>query len=228
MALDIAAQIKQITQELPSGARLVAVSKYHPDEAIMEAYGAGQRVFGENHVQEMTGKYERLPKDIEWHFLGHLQTNKIKYIAPFVTLIHAIDSFKLLSEINKHAAKAGRCINCLLQLHIAQEETKFGFSFDECRELLKAGEWRSLQSVHLVGVMGMATNTDDEAQVAREFRSLKDFFDEVKSEYFADDAQFKEISMGMTHDYHIALANGSTLVRVGTKIFGERDYSKKF
>ena len=228
MASDIAAQIKQITQELPSGARLVAVSKYHPDEAIMEAYDAGQRLFGENHVQEMTGKFERLPKDIEWHFLGHLQTNKIKYIAPFVSLIHAIDSYKLLSEVNKYAEKAGRTINCLFQLHIAQEETKFGFSFDECRELLKAGEWSSLKNVHLSGVMGMATNTDDTKQVAREFQSLKGFFDEIKAAYFADDAQFKEISMGMTHDYHIALENGSTLVRIGTKIFGERDYSKKF
>ncbi len=227
MALDIAGQIKKIKEELPSGTRLVAVSKYHPDEAIMEAYGAGQRIFGENHVQEMTGKHERLPKDIEWHLIGHLQSNKIKYIAPFVAMIHSIDSFKLLVEVDKQAAKVGRTIDCLLQIHIAQEETKFGFSFDECREMLKAGEWRNLTHVHLSGVMGMATNTDHTEQVACEFQSLRVFFEEIKKEYFADDNLFKEISMGMTHDYPIAIENGSTLVRIGTKIFGERDYSQK-
>lgn len=227
MISDIAAQIKHITQELPSGSRLVAVSKYHPDESIMEAYNAGQRLFGENHVQEMVGKYERLPKDIEWHFLGHLQTNKIKYIVPFVSLVHAIDSYKLLAEIDKHAARVGRTINCLLQLHIAREETKFGFSFDECRELLRAGDWRSLHHIRLSGVMGMATNTDDSALVASEFRSLKSFFDELKTDYFDTDPYFKEISLGMTHDYHIVIDCGSTLVRIGTKIFGERDYSQK-
>lgn len=227
MISDIAAQIKEITQELPSGSCLVAVSKYHPDESILEAYNAGQRLFGENHVQEMVGKCERLPKDIEWHFLGHLQTNKIKYIVPFVSLIHAVDSYKLLTEIDKQATKAGRTINCLLQLHIAREETKFGFSFDECREMLRAGDWRSLHHIHLSGVMGMATNADDYVQVASEFRSLKSFFDELKVGYFDTDPHFKEISMGMTHDYHIALDCGSTLVRIGTKIFGERDYSQK-
>ena len=199
MISDIAAQIKEITQELPSGSCLVAVSKYHPDESILEAYNAGQRLFGENHVQEMVGKCERLPKDIEWHFLGHLQTNKIKYIVPFVSLIHAVDSYKLLTEIDKQAIKAGRTINCLLQLHIAREETKFGFSFDECREMLRAGDWRSLHHIHLSGVMGMATNTDDYVQVASEFRSLKSFFDELKVGYFDTDLHFKEISMGMTH-----------------------------
>lgn len=227
MTSDIAVRVTDITKELPAGTRLVAVSKYHPDEAIMEAYDAGQRLFGENHVQEMTGKHDRLPQDIEWHFLGHLQSNKIKYIVPYVALIHAIDTYKLLSEVNKQAAKVERRISCLLQLHIAQEETKFGFSFDECREMLSAGEWRNLTHVHIVGLMAMATNTDDSEQVNREFHSLKVFFDEVKDTYFADDADFKEISMGMTHDYPIAIANGSTLVRIGTKIFGERDYSKK-
>lgn len=226
MISDIATQISEITKELPSDSRLIAVSKFHPEEAIIEAYNAGQRLFGENHVQEMTEKYEHLPKDIEWHFLGHLQSNKIKYIVPYVAMIHSIDSYELLVEINKQAVKAGRIINCLLQLHIAKEMTKFGFSFDECRSMLDAGEWRKLSNIHLSGVMGMATNTNDTVQVAFEFQSLKVFFNELKSKYFTNDNSFKEISMGMTHDYSIALQNGSTLVRIGTKIFGERDYSK--
>jgi pyridoxal phosphate enzyme (YggS family) len=226
MISDIATQISEITKELPSNSRLIAVSKFHPEKAIIEAYDAGQRLFGENHVQEMTEKYEHLPKDIEWHFLGHLQSNKIKYIVPYVAMIHSIDSYKLLVEINKQAVKAGRIINCLLQLHIAKEITKFGFSFDECRSMLDAGEWRNLSNIHLSGVMGMATNTNDTVQVALEFQSLKVFFNELKSKYFTSDNSFKEISMGMTHDYSIALQNGSTLVRIGTKIFGERDYSK--
>lgn len=226
MATDIVSQITEITNNLPNGSRLVAVSKFHPDEAVMEAYNAGQRIFGENHVQEMVGKYERLPKDIQWHFIGHLQSNKIKYIVPFVSLIQSVDSFKLLCEIDKQASKAGRIVDCLLQIHIAQEETKFGFSFDECRQMLSLGEWRNLSHIHLCGVMGMATNTDNTTQVEKEFKSLKDFFDEVKISFFKADDTFKELSMGMTHDYQIALRNGSTLVRIGTKIFGERDYSK--
>ena len=220
----IGERIKEIRNELPEGVRLVAVSKFHPNEAIEEAYRAGQRIFGESKVQEMTAKYESLPKDIEWHFIGHLQTNKVKYIVPYVALIHGIDSYKLLAEVDKQAAKAGRRMNCLLQLHIAREETKFGFSFDECRQMLAEGQWRQLQHIRLCGLMGMATNTDNVEQIKEEFRSLSDFFREVKSTWFADDDAFCELSMGMSHDYHEAIAEGSTLVRVGSKIFGERIY----
>ena len=220
----IGERIKEIRNELPEGVRLVAVSKFHPNEAIEEAYRAGQRIFGESKVQEMTAKYESLPKDIEWHFIGHLQTNKVKYVVPYVALIHGIDSYKLLAEVDKQAAKAGRRVNCLLQLHIAREETKFGFSFDECRQMLAEGQWRQLQHIRLCGLMGMATNTDNVEQIKEEFRSLSNFFREVKSTWFADDDAFCELSMGMSHDYHEAIAEGSTLVRVGSKIFGERIY----
>lgn len=222
--MSITNHLKQVLAELPAGVRLVAVSKFHPNEAIEEAYAAGQRIFGESKVQEMTGKYESLPKDIEWHFIGHLQTNKIKYMAPFVSMIHGIDSYKLLAEVNKQAAKAGRVIDCLLQLHIAQEETKFGFSFDECRQMLSAGEWKSLANIRICGLMGMATHTDSEKQIEREFRSLHTFFNEVRKDFFADRPYFRELSMGMSHDYPLAVAEGSTLVRVGSKIFGERIY----
>ncbi len=220
----IGERIKEIRNELPEGVRLVAVSKFHPNEAIEEAYRAGQRIFGESKVQEMTAKYESLPKDIEWHFIGHLQTNKVKYIVPYVALIHGIDSYKLLAEVDKQAAKAGRRVNCLLQLHIAREETKFGFSFDECRQMLAEGQWRQLEHIRLCGLMGMATNTDNVEQIKEEFRSLSNFFREVKSTWFADDEAFCELSMGMSHDYHEAIDEGSTLVRVGSKIFGERIY----
>jgi pyridoxal phosphate enzyme (YggS family) len=222
--MSIASEIQQITAALPQGVRLVAVSKYHPCEAITQAYEAGQRVFGESKVQEMTAKHEALPKDIEWHFIGHLQTNKIKYMAPYVALIHGVDSFKLLAEIDRQAAKAGRIIPCLLQIHLAQEETKFGFSLEECRAMLQAGEWRNLTQVRLDGVMGMASNVDDEAQIRREFHTLRSFFEEVRAQYFAGEAHFKEVSMGMSHDYPIALEEGATLVRIGSKIFGERVY----
>lgn len=222
--MSIQANLKEVLSELPAGVRLVAVSKFHPNEALEEAYAAGQRIFGESHVQEMTQKYETLPKDIEWHFIGHLQTNKVKYMAPYVAMIHAIDSCKLLAEVNKQAAKANRVIPCLLQIHIAQEETKFGFSFDECREMLNAGEWKELKNIRLAGVMGMATNLDDAEQIKREFCSLNTFFKEIKQSYFTDSTSFKEISMGMSHDYPLAVETGSTLVRVGSKIFGERNY----
>ncbi len=222
--MQIAENIKKVLSELPAGVQLVAVSKFHPNEAIEEAYNAGQRVFGESKVQEMTAKYESLPKDIEWHFIGHLQTNKIKYIVPYVALIHGVDSYKLLTEINKQALKADRIVNCLLQLHIAAEETKFGFSYDECREMLAAGEWKDLKNVRICGLMGMATNTDNSEQIKAEFCSLSSFFQEVKSTYFADTKAFRELSMGMSHDYHEAITAGSTLVRVGSKIFGERNY----
>lgn len=220
----IAERIKEIQKELPQGVRLIAVSKFHPNEAIEEAYNAGQRIFGESKVQEMTAKYESLPKDIEWHFIGHLQTNKIKYIIPYVALIHSIDSYKLLNEVNKQAAKAGKVVNCLLQLHIALEESKFGFSMAECRDLLDSGSWKDFKNIHICGLMGMATNTDNIEQVKSEFRSLSNFFKEVKTTWFADDPSFKELSMGMSHDYHEAISEGSTLIRVGSKIFGERNY----
>lgn len=222
--MNIAENLKQVLNELPEGVRLVAISKYHPNEAIEEAYRCGQRVFGESKAQEMTAKYESLPKDIEWHFIGHLQTNKIKYIVPYVALIHGIDSYKLLTEVNKQAAKAGRVVDCLLQLHIAEEETKFGFSFNECREMLEAGEWKGLTNIQLCGLMGMATNTDKREQIEKEFCSLSSFFKEMKNSWFSDSDAFRELSMGMSHDYHQAIAAGSTLIRVGSKIFGERGY----
>lgn len=222
--MNIQTNLKEIIATLPSHVRLVAVSKFHPIEALQEAYDGSQRIFGESRVQEMTQKYETLPKDIEWHFIGHLQTNKIKYMAPYVAMIHGVDSFKLLCEINKQAAKVGRQIPCLLQIHIAQEETKFGFSFDECKEMLCQGEWKKLTNVALCGVMGMATNTDDEEQIKQEFQSLGCFFNELKQEFFAQDERFKEISMGMSDDYPLAIEAGSTLVRVGSRIFGERLY----
>lgn len=220
----IAERIHTLTSALPEGVRLVAVSKFHPVEAIAEAYAAGQRIFGESRVQELQAKHEALPKDIEWHFIGHLQTNKVKYIVPYVSLIHGIDSFRLLAEVDKQAERVGRSVGCLLQMHIAREETKFGFSFDECREMLQAGEWCKLQHVRLCGLMGMATNTDDMQQVEEEFRELAAFFREVKATWFAADENFRELSMGMTHDYPQAIAAGSTLIRVGTYIFGERNY----
>ena len=222
--MSIQANLKEVLATLPQHVRLVAVSKFHPNEALQEAYDAGQRVFGESKVQEMTQKYESLPKDIEWHFIGHLQTNKIKYMAPYVAMIHGVDSYKLLCEIDKQAAKVGRTIPCLLQIHIAREETKFGFSFDECREMLAQGEWKELKHVTLSGVMGMGTFTDNQEQTKQEFKSLSDFFQEIKQKHFADIPTFKEISMGMSDDYPIAIEYGSTLVRVGSRIFGNRYY----
>ena len=219
--------IKSIQQTLPEGVRLIAVSKFHPETDILEAYKAGQRLFGENHVQELTQKHESLPADIEWHFIGHLQTNKVKYIAPFVSLIHSIDSLKLLKVVDKEAAKVNRIIPCLLQMHIAQEETKFGFSREECLDMLSSEALSELKHVQICGLMGMATNTDNTAQVRKEFHSLHAFFEELKQTYFHEDVVFKELSMGMSEDYPIAIEEGSTLIRVGTMIFGQRDYSKK-
>lgn len=223
--MGIQTTIKEIRNQLPDQVRLVAVSKFHPIQAIEEAYAAGQRIFGESKVQEMDEKHAALPSDIEWHFIGHLQTNKVKYIVPYVSMIHAVDSYKLLAEINKQAAKYGRTIPCLLEIHIAQEDSKFGFTFQECRDMLKAGEWQSLTHVDICGVMGMATNTDNEAQVYHEFETIYHFFEELKSTYFkAASSSFKEVSMGMSHDYPLAIRAGSTLVRIGSKIFGERNY----
>ena len=217
-------EIKRITASLPCGARLVAVSKYHPESRIEEAYAAGQRVFGESHVQELRRKYDNLPKDIEWHFIGHLQTNKVKYIAPYVAMIHAVDSMKLLLEVDKQGEKSGRVIPCLLQLHVAKEETKFGFTPDECRTLIADEEWKKLAHVQICGLMCMASNTDDMEQVRSEFHLAYELFKELKTGAFANAPYFKECSWGMSHDYPIAIEEGSTLIRVGSKIFGERVY----
>lgn len=221
---DIKEEITQIRNELPEGVRLVAVSKFHPASSIEEAYTAGQRVFGESHVQELQQKYGQLPKDIEWHFIGHLQTNKVKYIASYIKLIHAVDSLKLLKEIDKQAEKAGRVIDCLLQLHVAQEETKYGFTPEECMDMLKEGEWHNLTHIRICGVMCMASNTDDTNQIHEEFQRAHDFFIQAKEKFFTDIPYFKECSWGMSHDYPIAIEEGSTLIRVGSKIFGERVY----
>lgn len=215
----------EIRASLPVGVRLVAVSKFKPAEDISALYQHGQRVFGENHAQEMKAKHEILPQDIEWHFIGHLQTNKVKYIAPYVSLIHSIDSLDLLKEVNKHAVKNNRVIPCLLQFHIADEETKFGFTFEECAAMLNSSEFQELKNVKIHGVMGMATFTDDQEQVRGEFRHLHQIFQDLKVQYFAQDPDFKEISMGMSEDYPIAIEEGSTLVRIGSAIFGPRNYN---
>jgi hypothetical protein len=216
----------EIRASLPAGVRLVAVSKFKPAEDISALYQHGQRVFGENHAQEMRAKHEVLPQDIEWHFIGHLQTNKIKYIAPYVSLIHSIDSFDLLKEVNKHAVKNDRVIPCLLQFHIADEETKFGFTFEECAAMLDSADFRELKNVKIHGVMGMATFTDDQEQVRGEFRHLHQIFQDLKARYFAQEPDFKEISMGMSEDYPIAIEEGSTLIRIGSAIFGPRNYDR--
>lgn len=223
-AADVAARLCAVKETLLEGVKLVAVSKFHPADEIMAAYTAGQRVFGESHEQELARKHEALPKDIEWHFIGHLQTNKVKYIVPYISMIDAVDSVKLLKEINKQAAKHGRVVNVLLELHIAEEATKYGFTLDACREMLAAGEWRELKNVRLCGLMMMASNVDDEAQIRREFETAASFFDEVKQTYFADDDSFRERSWGMSGDYKIAMQCRSTMVRVGTALFGEREY----
>ena len=215
----------EIRASLPAGVRLVAVSKFKPAEDISALYQHGQRVFGENHAQEMKAKHEILPQDIEWHFIGHLQTNKVKYIAPYVSMIHSIDSFDLLKEVNKHAAKHNRVIPCLLQFHIASEETKFGFSQAECEEMLQSADFQELKNVKIHGVMGMATFTDDQEQVRREFHHLHQIFDELKTHFFSQNSDFKELSMGMTEDYPIAIQEGSTLIRIGSAIFGPRNYN---
>ncbi|MEQ2909108.1 YggS family pyridoxal phosphate-dependent enzyme [Butyricimonas faecihominis] len=221
----IVENLKEITGSLPEGVKLVAVSKTKPVEAIVEAYEAGQRVFGENRVQELAEKYEVLPKDIEWHMIGHLQTNKVKYMAAFVSLIHGVESLKLLETIDKEGKKHDRVIPCLLQFYIASEETKFGLDMEEAKALLESADYKNMKNVKIVGVMGMATNTDDEVQVRREFHHLKEIFDELKATYFAGNPEFKELSMGMSGDYRIAVEEGSTMVRVGSSIFGARNYA---
>jgi pyridoxal phosphate enzyme (YggS family) len=223
--MSIAENINNVKASLPAHVQLVAVSKTKPAELLMEAYHRGQRAFGENKVQELVWKQEQLPKDIEWHFIGHLQTNKVKYIAPFVHLIHGVDSFKLLKAINQDAKKNDRIISCLLQFHIAEEETKFGFSLDEVLELLHTEEFIELDHLSIAGVMGMATYTEDETQIRKEFRLLKTIFDTLKNDFFSESSVFCEISMGMSGDYSIAVEEGSTMVRIGSTIFGERNYN---
>jgi pyridoxal phosphate enzyme (YggS family) len=215
----IGEKIKAVCATLPKGVTLIAVSKYHPAEAVQAAYDAGQRDFGESKAQDLTAKHDALPQDINWHFIGHLQTNKVKYIAPFVHLIHSIDSYKLLCEVNRQGAKAGRKIPCLLQIHIAQEETKFGLTPQECHELLAQSEWRMLKNIELCGIMCMASNTDDTEQIASEFSQAQQLFNEIKERYFADNERFCIISAGMSDDYPIAIAHGSTHIRLGSSIF---------
>lgn len=221
---DVAKNLHEVLDTLPDGVKLVAISKFHPKEYIEVAYREGQRIFGESHEQELAGKVKSLPKDIEWHFIGHLQTNKVKYIAPYISMIEAVDTVKLLKEINKQAAKHNRVINVLLELHIAEEESKYGFTPDACREFLKSGEWRELKNVHISGLMMMASNVEDQEQIRKEMIFASNLFDELKASYFSDDPEFKERSWGMSHDYPIAVECHSTMVRVGTAIFGPRVY----
>lgn len=216
--------LNEVRATVKQGVELVAVSKFHPAALIKEAYDQGQRIFGESRVQELQAKHEALPADIQWHFIGHLQPNKVKYIAPYISLIHAVDSYKLLAEINKQATKHDRVIPCLLELHIAQEESKYGFTPEACTALLEDGAWRALKNVQIAGLMCMASNTPDMVQVRSEFHQARVYFDELKQRFFADDPHFCERSWGMSHDYDVAMDEGATLVRVGTAIFGEREY----
>lgn len=221
--MSIADNISKLKKETEGrGVKLIAVSKTKPADVLMEAYNAGQRVFGENNVQEMVEKQEQLPKDIEWHLIGHLQSNKVKYIAPFISLIHSVDSLKLLQEIDKQAAKYKRIIDCLLQIYIADEETKFGLGFDEAIELLRSEDFLALKNIRIVGLMGIATNTDNEKQLKDEFYELHTFFNGIKTSFFRKEDLFKELSIGMSSDYKIAMEQGSTMVRVGSLIFGQR------
>lgn len=223
--MSIRNNLEAILNDIPENVRLVAVSKTKPVEAIREAYHAGQLDFGENKAQELSEKHPLLPADIRWHFIGHMQTNKVKYIAPFVHLIHAVDGLKLLKEINKQAVKNNRTIFCLLQFHIARESTKFGMNEQEARQLLNSREFRDMKNIQIQGVMGMATLTDDMARVRKEFRQLRLYFEQLKKGFFAQSPEFREISMGMSHDYKIAIDEGATIIRIGTAIFGERNYA---
>ncbi|HEY1024725.1 MAG TPA: YggS family pyridoxal phosphate-dependent enzyme [Sphingobacteriaceae bacterium] len=221
--MSITANLSAIRDELDRvNVKLVAVSKTKPVDDIIEAYNTGQRIFGENMVQELAEKYEKLPKDIEWHLVGHLQTNKVKHIAPFISLIHSVDSLKLLHEINKQALKNDRVIDCLLQIYIADEETKYGLGFDDAIDLLRSEEYEAMRNVRITGLMGIATNTENPKQIKEEFYELKTFFDGLKQSFFRKADYFKEISMGMSDDYKIAIEQGSTMVRLGSTIFGKR------
>ena len=217
--------LNKVRATVPNDVTLIAVSKTKPVTDLQEAYDAGQRIFGENKALEMRDKHQELPKDIQWHFIGRLQTNKIKYIAPFVSLIHSIDSISLLEAVNKEAVKNNRVIDCLLQFHIAKEETKFGLDIEEAEEMLKSDSYKNLNNINIIGGMGMATFTDDAHQIRNEFKSSKNIFNILKERYFQDKESFKEISMGMSDDYPIAIEEGATMVRVGSKIFGARNYS---
>jgi len=225
--MSISENLNRIKSTLPAGVRLVAVSKTKPEEDILEAYNAGQRIFGESHAQELKQKHEDLPKDIEWHFIGHLQTNKIKYIVDYVRLIHSVDSENLLHAINKEAAKRDVVVSCLLQFHIATEETKFGLTLDEACQILESDLFKQMKNVKICGVMGIGSLTDNTGQTNQEFANLKLIFDTLKTKYFSQSADFKEISMGMSGDYQLAVAHGSTMVRVGSSIFGNRIYANK-
>ena len=222
--MSVLRNIQEIRNHIPANVKLVCVSKFHPESAVLEAYEAGERIFGESRVQELLDKQPNLPADIHWHFIGHLQTNKIKYIVPFVDLIHGVDSLKVLQEIDKQAEKVGRVVPCLLQVHIAQEETKFGFSAGELAEMLESDEFREMKNVVISGLMGMATLTDNSSQIRQEFRKLKVLRDEIKQLYFTLNNSFTELSMGMSDDYLIAIEEGSTMIRIGTSIFGVREY----
>ncbi|HHT22241.1 MAG TPA: YggS family pyridoxal phosphate-dependent enzyme [Bacteroidales bacterium] len=222
--MNIIRNIQEIREHVPKDVKLICVTKFHPEATIMEAYKAGERNFGESRVQELIAKQPNLPDDIRWHFIGHLQTNKIKFIADFVSLIHGVDSLRVLKAINREAEKAGRMIECLLQIHIADEQTKFGLTVNELKALLEDDEFLSLKNVKIAGLMGMATFTDDREQVRGEFRFLKSLFDEIKQNYFSEEESFCELSMGMSEDYKIAIEEGSTMIRIGTAIFGEREY----
>ena len=223
--MSIAQNITKFNQVLPQGVKLVAVSKTKSNEDIMEAYQAGQRIFGENKVQELLQKWETLPKDIEWHFIGHLQSNKVKYLAPFISMIHAVDSVKLLNVIQAEGQRLDRKIPCLLQFHIAEEESKFGFEPAAFNQLISTDDVATFDHICFSGVMGMATFTDDVEIVNREFSDLSQLYGKLKSTYFSEDANFMELSMGMSHDYQQAIQNGSTMVRIGSSIFGDRNYT---
>lgn len=221
---DVAKNLHEVIDTLPPNVRLVAISKYHPKEFIESAYAEGQRIFGESHEQELSQKQHLLPSDIKWHFIGHLQTNKVKFIAPYISMIEAVDSLKLLKEINKKALKYNRVIKCLLELHVAAEETKYGFTFEACRELLTGSEWRTLTNIQICGIMMMASNVDNEDQIRKEMLLARDFFFEIKRDFFCNDDYFCERSYGMSHDYKIAIECDSTMIRVGSRIFGPRVY----
>ncbi|MFA8450011.1 MAG: YggS family pyridoxal phosphate-dependent enzyme [Bacteroidales bacterium] len=224
--MSIKGNLEEIRKTIPENVCLVAVSKTKPIENLEEAYDAGQRIFGENKAQEMAQKAQSLPSDIEWHFIGHLQTNKVKYIAPYVSIIEAVDSFKLMEKINKEAAKNNRCIDVLIQFYIAEEESKFGCDYKEAIELIQQIRENNLSNIRIRGVMGMATNTDNQEQVLSEFKQLKTYFHKVKESYFESESSFDTISMGMSNDYQLAIEAGSTNVRIGSSIFGARNYSK--
>lgn len=221
--MGIKENFEKFLKNIPDNVKLVAVTKTKPNENILEAYKAGYKIFGENKVQELVDKQESLPGDIEWHMIGHLQRNKVKYIADFITLIHGVDSFKLLKAINKEAIKVNRIISCLLQFHIAKEQSKFGLSYGEAVEFLDSEEYKALKNVQIEGVMGMATFTEDENVVRSEFRELNHIFNQLKQDFFQDDSRFKEISMGMSGDYRIALEEGATIIRIGSLLFGHRN-----